>query len=280
MLAVISSFSLGWKRHIHRCTLHEARSFSGAAGVGAFRRKTSVAPGVSADEAWAATKDIHGQKPKDAFSACTTAQHESTKNKKVVDIMSVPGGALPKLLNMEVVNNAPDCGRGAEQEGDSHVRHMVQELRVGFVGLGKIGAAMARNMNKAGVKSLCGYDPGLPAESDLHSKIAVFDQPGEALSRVFSESEVIISALPNDAAVEKAFLKSPDHGKEGSLISQLPRNSVHISVSTISPALAARLAAAHAEFGSFFISAPVFARPDGLAKREAFFPMAGQADLI
>jgi 3-hydroxyisobutyrate dehydrogenase-like beta-hydroxyacid dehydrogenase len=42
----------------------------------------------------------------------------------------------------------------------------------------------------------------------------------------------------------------------------LPPGSVHVGCSTISPQAARAVQAAHAEHGSEYVSAPVFARPD------------------
>jgi 3-hydroxyisobutyrate dehydrogenase-like beta-hydroxyacid dehydrogenase len=60
--------------------------------------------------------------------------------------------------------------------------------------------------------------------------------------------------LADDAAVEAAVLG------EGGLLSAEPK-ALHISMSTISVALADRLTEAHAKHGSAFVSAPVFGRP-------------------
>ena len=62
--------------------------------------------------------------------------------------------------------------------------------------------------------------------------------------------------LANDNAVEGLVL-----GK-GGVIDSLPRGGIHISSSTISVALSAALAKAHAKAGQRFVAAPVFGRPD------------------
>jgi 3-hydroxyisobutyrate dehydrogenase-like beta-hydroxyacid dehydrogenase len=76
--------------------------------------------------------------------------------------------------------------------------------------------------------------------------------------------------LADDAAVEQLAF-------EQRLVELLPRGGIHVSMSTISVRLAQRLAAAHQEHGSVFISAPVFGRPDAAAAAKLFIVTAGPA---
>jgi 3-hydroxyisobutyrate dehydrogenase-like beta-hydroxyacid dehydrogenase len=61
------------------------------------------------------------------------------------------------------------------------------------------------------------------------------------------------------------------------MIQSLPEGALHVSSSTISVALAQRLAAAHAKAGQRFASAPVFGRPDAAAAGRLFVVAAGPA---
>jgi 3-hydroxyisobutyrate dehydrogenase-like beta-hydroxyacid dehydrogenase len=61
------------------------------------------------------------------------------------------------------------------------------------------------------------------------------------------------------------------------MLEALPRGAIHLSMSTISVALAERLTAAHAARGSIFVAAPVFGRPDAAAARKLFVVAAGPA---
>jgi 3-hydroxyisobutyrate dehydrogenase-like beta-hydroxyacid dehydrogenase len=80
--------------------------------------------------------------------------------------------------------------------------------------------------------------------------------------------------LADDGAVENVV-----QGEEGVLAS-LPPGALHISSSTISVALAERLAAKHAAAGQRFIAAPVFGRPDVAARGELFVLAAGADEAI
>ena len=52
---------------------------------------------------------------------------------------------------------------------------------------------------------------------------------------------------------------------------------MHISCSTVSPTIARKLQTLHHAEKMEFISSPVFARPDGISRREATFMLSGNA---
>lgn len=55
------------------------------------------------------------------------------------------------------------------------------------------------------------------------------------------------------------------------LLPELQPGALHISCSTVSPFTSRTLARAHAKRGVGFVGAPIFARPDGVARRQAYF---------
>ena len=156
-----------------------------------------------------------------------------------------------------------------------------------FIGLGKIGATLATNMSIAGT-SVLGHDPYFDRSKlaekpqwtwadQLSSISSSSSTTSSTTSHTLSDGRVlgpiIFTVLPNDAAVENVVFQQ-------NLLDLLPQNAVHVSISTISTELAERLQKAHEEKGHFFISAPVFARPDGLARRDAYFPVAGDKMVV
>jgi 3-hydroxyisobutyrate dehydrogenase-like beta-hydroxyacid dehydrogenase len=76
--------------------------------------------------------------------------------------------------------------------------------------------------------------------------------------------------LADDDAVEAVAF-----GADG-LLDNLGEESVHVSCSTISVALAQRLTAAHAEAGQLFVAAPVFGRPEAARAAKLFVVAAGE----
>jgi 2-hydroxy-3-oxopropionate reductase len=119
--------------------------------------------------------------------------------------------------------------------------------RIGFIGLGIMGKPMARNLLKAGY-SLIVYDvrPGPLAE--LQEAGAT---PAVSCRDAAVRSEIVITMLPDGPDVEIAVL-GPDGilagAREGALV---------VDMSSISPNVSQKLAAACAARGVDFLDAPV-----------------------
>jgi 3-hydroxyisobutyrate dehydrogenase-like beta-hydroxyacid dehydrogenase len=143
-------------------------------------------------------------------------------------------------------------------------------MKVGFIGLGNMGSAIARNLINAG------HD--LTVYNRTRSRAEVFALEGVRVAETplaaAADAEVLISMLADDAAVE-AVIFAP-----GSAIQSLPAGAVHISMSTISVALSRRLAERHREKQQHYLAAPVFGRPDAAAAAKLFVVTAGPAEQI
>jgi 3-hydroxyisobutyrate dehydrogenase-like beta-hydroxyacid dehydrogenase len=119
------------------------------------------------------------------------------------------------------------------------------DMDVGFIGLGKMGIAMARNLAKAGYRVRAWNRS--PVEG---TGLDLVKTASEAF-----QADVAFTMLSDDAAVRAVVL-------EGGLLKGARKGSVHVGCSTISIAFAEELAARHAEAGIGYVSAPVFGRPD------------------
>ena len=91
--------------------------------------------------------------------------------------------------------------------------------------------------------------------------------PGEAAR----EAEIVISMLADDTAVEAVTFGA------GGILAELAPGAVHVSCSTISVALAERLAAAHAAAGLGYVAAPVFGRPEAAVAKKLWLLAAGKS---
>lgn len=142
-------------------------------------------------------------------------------------------------------------------------------MKVGFIGLGHMGTAMATNLLRAG-HEVTVYNR-TPARAQ-----PLIDQGAHRVARVADacQGDAVITMLADDDAVEDVVLG------EGGVLRALSRRTIHISMSTISVALCERLADAHATAGLRFVSAPVFGRPDVAAKGKLFIVAAGQVEVI
>ena len=140
------------------------------------------------------------------------------------------------------------------------------KLRLNFIGLGKMGNTICNNLLDNIDYSLLGYDPYTTQDVKIETTTNLLD--------FTKKPSIIFSSLPNDVIVEKIFING------SSLASLLKPNSIHVSLSTISPKLAKSLSKIHEKYSCHFISAPIFARPDGLAKKEAYIPIAGNPEIV
>jgi 3-hydroxyisobutyrate dehydrogenase-like beta-hydroxyacid dehydrogenase len=132
-------------------------------------------------------------------------------------------------------------------------------MNIAFIGTGRMGAPMVRNLVAAG-HHVTAYNRSREKAEGLGATVA--DTPAEACRF----AEVAMSMLADDRAVEEVAF-----GKDR--ISGIP----HISCSTISTALARRLTSV-ATGGC--VSAPVFGRPEAAEARKLLVVAAGPVDLI
>jgi len=146
---------------------------------------------------------------------------------------------------------------------------LAAEAKIGFVGLGHMGTAMARNLAAAGGRVIA-Y---IRRPDQMEKLVALGLQPTMDFSDLF-DCEIVISMLPDDKAVREVVVGSAVHGT-GGLASGLRRGAIHLSMSTISTAAASELASEHARHGQGYVAAPVFGNPEAAAARQLFILAAG-----
>jgi 3-hydroxyisobutyrate dehydrogenase-like beta-hydroxyacid dehydrogenase len=142
-------------------------------------------------------------------------------------------------------------------------------MKIGFIGLGRMGSGMAANLVKAGHEvSVHNRTPGKDAE---------LIQLGARSAKTVEEAcrgEAVVTMLANDEAVESVV-----YGGEGILV-HLAKAATHVSCSTISVALARRLTESHVAAGQSFVAGPVFGRPEAAAQAKLFVVAAGDSHAI
>jgi 3-hydroxyisobutyrate dehydrogenase-like beta-hydroxyacid dehydrogenase len=140
---------------------------------------------------------------------------------------------------------------------------------IGFVGLGRMGTAMAANLAAAGHRVIA-----YVRHADQLEKLAALGlEPTTEMMRLFG-CEVVVSMLPNDDAVRDVVLGRKDLGIAG-LASGLRPGAIHLSKSTIGTSAASDLAKVHAGQGQGYVAAPVFGNPDAAKARQLFIVAAG-----
>ncbi len=136
---------------------------------------------------------------------------------------------------------------------------------IGFIGLGRMGEPMARNLLRAGCK--------LRVYNRTSSKAQALASEGaevvENLSDVINPDGIVISMVANDHALDQVVLGDKGIGDA------LGPGGIHISMSTVSPLTAQKLAAHHEKHGTTYLAAPVFGRPDAAAAKKLWVCLAG-----
>lgn len=152
---------------------------------------------------------------------------------------------------------------GASEGGD------VAMPKVGFIGLGNMGAAMATRLLEAG------FDVTVYNRSP--AKAGVLAARGATVAATAAQAcagDVVVTMLANDEAVA-AVVEG-----DGGILSSLRAGATHVSASTISAALSQRLMVAHAAAGQQFITATVLGRPEAAAAGKLFVLAAGPPQAV
>jgi 3-hydroxyisobutyrate dehydrogenase-like beta-hydroxyacid dehydrogenase len=141
-------------------------------------------------------------------------------------------------------------------------------MRVAVIGIGKMGAGIARNLCKAGHQVTVWNRSREKAEALAADGARVASSIADAAR----DAELALTMVADDKALEAALA--------GGLFEALPAGAIHVSSSTISVALSARLAADHASRGQIYVAAPVFGRPDAAEAGKLIVLAAGPPDAI
>lgn len=139
--------------------------------------------------------------------------------------------------------------------------------QVAFIGLGNMGAPMAKNLLKAGY-TLKVFDLVEAAVQSLESAGA---SRAESAEQCVEGADVVISMLPASRHVEGLYLG------EAGLLTRIAANTLVIDCSTIAPESARKVAAAAREQGLRMIDAPVSGGTGGAVAGTLTFIVGGAA---
>ncbi|WFU08174.1 NAD(P)-dependent oxidoreductase [Rhizobium sp. CB3090] len=142
-------------------------------------------------------------------------------------------------------------------------------MKIGFIGLGQMGSAMAANLLKAGHE--------VAVYNRTRDKAEALVGQGAKIAATVAEAcggEAVFTMLANDDALSAVV------DSDGGMLASLGKGAIHISSSTISIALSERLTREHAAAGQRFIAAPVFGRPEAAAAAKLFVAAAGEPGAI
>lgn len=126
-------------------------------------------------------------------------------------------------------------------------------MKVGFIGLGTMGAFMAANIQKAG-HQLVIHDIRREAGANRLAAGAVWADSPKAIAE---QCEVIFTSLPGPKEVEPVVFGA------GGILAGVQKGAAYFDLSTNSQALVKRFATALAEKGAYGFDAPVSGGPKG-----------------
>ena len=142
-------------------------------------------------------------------------------------------------------------------------------MDVGFIGLGRMGKAMAAHLLRAG-HTLHVWNRSRSAALELEPLGAqVAAQPADAAAC----AEVLMLMLADDAATRAVLI---EHGA----LEHLPSGAVCVNLATVSVAAAQELSRLARERGVAYVAAPVFGRPEVAASAKLNIVVAGDAAAV
>lgn len=140
-------------------------------------------------------------------------------------------------------------------------------MKVGIIGLGRMGTAMARRVLAAG-HDLIVYNRTAQKAAKL---VQAGARAAPTVSAACADREVLITMLGDDAALHEVALAA------GGVRDSLPSGAVHVAMGTHGVAAIRTLESAHAVARQDFVAAPVLGRPEAVDAGQLGIIAAGPA---
>jgi 3-hydroxyisobutyrate dehydrogenase-like beta-hydroxyacid dehydrogenase len=138
-------------------------------------------------------------------------------------------------------------------------------MKVGFIGLGRMGSGMANRLLSSGYE-LAVFDA---VTSQMSPLVIAGARAAASVADVCADCEIVITMLVEDATVSDVAL-----GKEG-ICDSLSSASIHLVMGTHGVATVRALEARHQSHGQYLVAAPVLGRPDLAAAGQLGIVAAG-----
>jgi 3-hydroxyisobutyrate dehydrogenase-like beta-hydroxyacid dehydrogenase len=141
-------------------------------------------------------------------------------------------------------------------------------MKVGFIGLGRMGQAIAGRILEGG------HD--LIVYNRTRSKADALEKGGakvaDSIAAACAGREVVISMLTDDKALAEVV--------QGGLLETLAKGAIHVPMGTHSVTALADLDKVHTNAGQVLVGCPVLGRPDAAAAGQLGLVAAGPADAV
>lgn len=147
---------------------------------------------------------------------------------------------------------------------------MEQKLKIGFIGLGKMGSGICGNIQKANFP--------LSVYNRTQTKMQPFVEAGafgcKSPKETAARSDIVLTSLMDDQSMIDATM-----GESG-ILAGLKKGGIHICLTTINIKTAEKLEKLHQENGCTYLSGPVVGRPDVAAEGKLKTFMSGDVKAI
>jgi 3-hydroxyisobutyrate dehydrogenase-like beta-hydroxyacid dehydrogenase len=142
-------------------------------------------------------------------------------------------------------------------------------MKIAFLGLGKMGSAIARLLVKSGEELTVWNRTAGRAEALGREGAKIAQSAAEAAAG----ADVVFTMLMDDPALREVLYK-------GKVLESLGSGAIHVSLSTLSVALSKELTEEHAKRGQHFVAAPVFGRPHIAEAGKLWVVLGGAAEPV
>ena len=143
-------------------------------------------------------------------------------------------------------------------------------MKIGFIGLGRMGQAMARRLIDGG-HDIGAYNRTAARAVPL---IEAGAKPLDSIKAAANYGDGVFTMLADDAAVLDVV------DQPGGLLASLPKGGIHICAGTHSVATMTKLKALHRESGQVLIATPMLGRPEVVASGQAGMVLGGAKDSL
>jgi len=148
----------------------------------------------------------------------------------------------------------------------------VPQPTVSLIGLGLMGRPMGHNLLKAGFPLVVWNRTASRADSLVAAGARLAASPKEAAAA----AEVLITIVSDPPALEEVLWSGSE--KSGGAFASIKKGAIYIDSSTVSPALARKIADASKSAGIRFLDAPVTGGTWGAEKGELLFMIGGEVE--
>lgn len=143
-------------------------------------------------------------------------------------------------------------------------------LNIGFIGLGKMGAGICSNIQKAGFPLIVYNRTRAKTERFANEGAIIANSPRE----VAQNSDIILTSIMDDASLLDIC------NREDGIFAGLKPGTIHIGLTTILPSTSNTLEEMHKEKSCHYIAGPIAGRPDAAEAGKLVSFLGGESQAI